>query len=47
MLIAVSYRDKTVRVWSGLGSETIGKALATIKLKEAVTAVAITEHYEK
>ncbi|KAG9074746.1 hypothetical protein FS749_013663 [Ceratobasidium sp. UAMH 11750] len=39
------YRDKTVRVWAG--SDSVGKAIATLKLKEAATAVALTDHLER
>ncbi|ELU41553.1 elongator complex protein 2 [Rhizoctonia solani AG-1 IA] len=39
-------RDKTVRIWSGSEAD-LGKALSTIKLKEAATAVALTEYSQK
>ncbi|KAF8679466.1 WD40 repeat-like protein [Rhizoctonia solani] len=39
-------RDKTVRIWSGSEAD-LGKAFSTIKLKEAATAVALTEYSQK
>ncbi|KEP47202.1 RNA polymerase II elongator subunit [Rhizoctonia solani 123E] len=41
MIFVTASRDKTVRVWSG---SELGKALCTIKLKEAATAVALSEY---
>ncbi|CAE6430910.1 unnamed protein product [Rhizoctonia solani] len=40
-IFVTASRDKTVRVWSG---SELGKALCTIKLKEAATAVALSEY---
>ncbi|CAE6428931.1 unnamed protein product [Rhizoctonia solani] len=42
-VFATASRDKTVRIWSGCEAD-LGKALSTIKLKEAATAVALTEY---
>ncbi|QRV90853.1 elongator complex protein 2 [Ceratobasidium sp. AG-Ba] len=44
-IFVTASRDKTVRVWSG--QEPIGKAITTIKLKEAATAVALVDHLER
>ncbi|KAG8686683.1 hypothetical protein FRC09_013977, partial [Ceratobasidium sp. 395] len=40
-IFVTASRDKTVRVWSG--TDPVGKAIATIKLEEAATAVALTD----
>ncbi|KAG9099797.1 hypothetical protein FRC06_004829 [Ceratobasidium sp. 370] len=44
-IFVTASRDKTVRMWAG--SDPVGKAIATIKLKEAATAVALTDHLER
>ncbi|KAG8747230.1 hypothetical protein FRC10_001846 [Ceratobasidium sp. 414] len=44
-IFVTASRDKTVRVWAG--SDPVGKAIATIKLKEAATAVALADHLER
>ncbi|CAE6506974.1 unnamed protein product [Rhizoctonia solani] len=45
-IFVTASRDKTVRIWSASEND-LGKVLSTIKLKEAATAVALSEYAGK
>ncbi|KAH7345263.1 WD40 repeat-like protein [Rhizoctonia solani] len=45
-IFVTASRDKTVRIWGGSDND-LGKTLSTIKLKEAATAVALSEYAGK